>query len=190
MGGLLRLRIGSVLAASAITAKVPASINNTDGPPKAATRTPATAGPITSERLKLNDQSIFAASRSLSSTSSGRKLRDPTSVAGANMPAKKVSRKSSQSSSKPNQYRMGIRPMMSVRMLLSIVIMIRGWKRSIKKPNARLVMMAGSCRVRRMPAVARPDPVTFKTNQGSAIRAKESPNSDTNRPTKRRPNAG
>src|SRR6266487_3880675 len=116
-GGLLRLRIGSVLATNAITAKVPASMSNTDGPPKEAIRTPATAGPITKERLRLNDQSIFAASRSGSSTRWGRALRDPTSVAGSSMPAKKVSRKSSHSSSKPNQYKMGIRPMMKVRML-------------------------------------------------------------------------
>ena len=50
--------------ASAITAKVPASTSNTDGPPKDATKSPATAGPMTKERLRLNDQSIFAASKS------------------------------------------------------------------------------------------------------------------------------
>ncbi len=161
---MLRLRTGSVIATSAITAKVPASMSNKDGPPKEATRIPAIAGPTTRERLRLNDHNIFAASRSLSSTKSGRILFAPTSVAGTNMPAKKVSRNSSHSLSEPNQYRIGIRPMMRVWRPLSIVIMVRGWNRSIKEPMTMLVRMAGSCKVRRMPAVVVPDPVTCKTN--------------------------
>src|SRR4030095_3009603 len=100
VGGALRLKIGSVIATTAITAKLTASMNNTDGPPKEATRIPATAGPTIKERLTLNDHSMFAASRSLSSTSSGKTLRDPTSVAGTNMPANNHSRKSIHSSSK------------------------------------------------------------------------------------------
>jgi hypothetical protein len=55
---------------------------------------------------------------------------------------------------------------------------------------AMLVMMVGICRVRRIAAVAVPDPVTCRTNQGSAIKVKESPNKDIDLPSQRRPNAG
>ncbi len=177
-------------AAKAITAKVTASISNTDGPPKEATSTPATAGPIINERLMLNDHNILASSRSLSSTRSGRMLREPTSVAGTNSPTRNVSRKSSHSSSRPSQYKIGISPTMSARSPLSTAIIVRGWKRSINEPMNRLVRIVGSCRVRRMPAVAVPDPVTCKTNQGNAISVKASPNSDINLPAQSRPNTG
>jgi hypothetical protein len=50
--------------------------------------------------------------------------------------------------------------------------------------------MAGGCRESGIPAVAVPESVTCKTNQGSAISIKASPNSEIDLPTQRRPNAG
>jgi len=55
---------------------------------------------------------------------------------------------------------------------------------------AMLVRMAGSCRVRRILAVAVPESVICRTNQGSAIIVKASPNNEMDLPTQRRPNAG
>lgn len=54
--------------------------------------------------------------------------------------------------------------MSSVRSALSNPIIKRGWKRSMSEPATMPVTMAGSCKVKRTPAVEVPQPVVCRTN--------------------------